>query len=76
MRDKRTPSAPRGSIRADELLPLSVVRERLGIGTKGISAMRRAGLPIRRFGRQGFVLGADVLDFFSRLPTDGGEGEP
>lgn len=76
MRDKRTTSPPRGSIRADEVLPLEVLRQRFGIGSKSVASMRRAGLPIRRLGRQGFVLGADILDFFGRLPVDGEEGEP
>ena len=74
MRDKRTPT-PRGSIRADEVLPLEVLRQRFGIGTKGVAAMRRAGLRIRRVGRQGYVLGTDLLDFFARLPPDGEEGD-
>jgi len=74
-RNQPTPQ-PRGSIHADELLPLEVLRQRFGIGNKGMAQLRRAGLPVRRFGRQGYVLGRDVLDFFGRLPADGEEVEP
>lgn len=74
MRNKRTTPPPRGSVRADEVLPLEVLRQRFRIGNKSVASMRRAGLPIRRLGRQGFVLGADVLEFFGRLPADGEEG--
>jgi len=76
MGKKRTTPAPRGSIRGDEVLPLEVLRQRFRIGNKSVASMRRAGLPIRRLGRQGFVLGRDVLAFFAALPADGGEGEP
>ncbi len=75
MRERRTtPPPPRGGIRSDELLPLQVLRDRLGVGVKTVAQMRRAGLPIRRCGRQGFVLGSDVLSFFERLPA-GQQGE-
>jgi len=69
---KPTPTPrPTGAVRADELIPLAVLRDRLGLGNKGIRTLREAGLPVRRLGRQGFVLGRDVLDFFGGLPADG-----
>ena len=72
-RPKQDAQPAAGSIRADELLPLKVARCRLGVGIKGMAQLRRAGLPVRRFGRQGFILGRDVLRFFSELPADGEE---
>lgn len=68
--NNRTTPPLRGSVRADEVLALSTLRERFGIGDKGVAQMRRAGLPIRRFGRQGYVLGSDLLEFFADLPVD------
>jgi hypothetical protein len=72
-RTEHTASPPRGSVRADELLTLSELRSRFGIGNKTVAQMRRSGLPIRRCGRLGFVLGSDLLAFFARLPSDGEE---
>lgn len=63
---------PTGSIRSDELLPLSILRQRLGLGARGWSELRKAGLPVKRLGRSKYVLGADVLQFFAGLPAEGG----
>jgi len=63
---------PTGSIRADELLPLAVLRSRLGLGPRSWAELRRAGLPVKKLGRQKYVLGADVLEFFAALPAEGG----
>jgi hypothetical protein len=68
-RTEHTASPPRGSVRADEVLPLVLLRSRFGIGNKTVAQMRRSGLPIRRFGRQAYVLGADLIEFFRMLPT-------
>jgi len=63
-----------GSILPGELLPLAEFRRRMGIGNKGFAAMRRAGLKVRRFGRAGYVLGADAIAWFEGLPVDDGAG--
>ncbi len=55
------------SIRADEVLLLSEAARRLKLGKRGSSRARRLGLKTARFGRCRYVLGSDVLDFFSRL---------
>ncbi len=65
------PTAP-GVIEAGACYSLTEFRDRLRLGHKGIAAMRRAGLPIRRFGRQGFVLADDALKFMAGLPTESG----
>jgi hypothetical protein len=82
---RRGPGRPRGSttstgealgsIRADELLPLAEFRKRMGIGTKGLRSLREAGLPIRRFGRQGFIVGRDCVEWFAALPIDKGDSD-
>ena len=64
---------PLGSIRADELLPVQVLCERLGWKRKTLSHARRAGLRTVRFGRFNYVTGADVLAFFAGL-ADGNGG--
>jgi len=66
---------PRGSVRADELLPLSELGRRLGMGHKTLARVQRAGLRTVLFGRMKYALGADVLAFFRRLAAeqDGGE---
>jgi len=65
------PTAP-GVIARGECYSLSEFRSRLRLGSKGVAAMRRAGLPIRRFGRQGYVMGDDALKFLAGLPTESG----
>jgi hypothetical protein len=60
------PPSPLGSIRADEVLPLAEAGRRLGMGKRGMQAAQRAGLPVVRFGRRGYVLGRDVLDWFAK----------
>jgi len=69
-RDQRKEPTPIGPIHADEILPLRAARERLGVGEKGLAQMRRAGLKVRRFGRQGYIVGADAIQFFKSLPAD------
>ena len=68
-RTSTPPPAP-GVIRAGEAYNLHEFRDRLRLGHKGVAAMRRAGLPVRRFGRQGYVLGDDALRFMAGLPVD------
>ena len=61
-----------GSIRADELLPLRELCRRLGIGSRGWRTLRDSGVPVRRVGKQAFVLGDELLAHFRRLPIDQG----
>ena len=50
------------SIRADELLPLKELRRRLNWGEHAVRQARVAGLKLVEFGREKYVLGADVLE--------------
>jgi hypothetical protein len=52
---------------AGEVLPLAIVRQRLGWGHKTAAKALREGLPAVEFGRCKYVLGADVIRFFERL---------
>lgn len=66
-------SAPRlyiGSISAGEVMTLREAARRLGIGAAGMRQAQRAGLKCVPFGRQKFVLGADVLKFFEQLKEE------
>ncbi len=54
-------------IRADELLPLRALRERLGWGERTIAQAQRDGLRVISYGRWKYVLGADVLAWFAGL---------
>lgn len=64
---KKPPRPFLGSVRRDEVLTLDEFRRRLRWGHKSIARAKAAGLRVLRFGKQGFLLGADVLDFFERL---------
>ena len=65
-----------GTIRADELLPLPVLRKRLGWGNRTAAEAQRAGLRCTPFGHFKYVLGADVLAWFARLAGEQGNGGP
>ena len=62
-----------GSVRADEILPLREATRRLGWGSKGARAAKKAGLRVVRFGRGDLVLGADLLAFIKGLGDAGAE---
>ena len=59
--------AVRGSIRADEVLPISVFLRRLGIGRNSLTALRRRGLRVHAIGRRLFVDGAEAVAFLRSL---------
>lgn len=56
-----------GSIRADEILPLEEFKTRTGLSRHSMRGLREAGLPIRRIGKRGFILGSDFLEMMSRV---------
>jgi hypothetical protein len=56
-----------GVVRADELYRLRELCHRLNWKEHAIRQARAAGLRMIVFGREKFVLGRDVLDFFCRL---------
>jgi hypothetical protein len=55
-----------GRVSADELLTLEAVEQQLGLGKAAMREARREGLPVRRIGRRGYVLGADIIEFVRR----------
>jgi hypothetical protein len=54
-------------VRAGEVYSLVELRRRLGWGQHYVRQARVAGLRLVTFGRNRYVLGSDVLDFFARL---------
>ena len=73
MKRSPTTSPPLGSVHSDELLPLRVFCQRLGIGRKAWVALARRGFPVIRCGKQGFIDGAAALAYFRKL--GGGEAK-
>jgi len=67
---KCSPIKASGSIRADEILMLPELRRRFGWGPHVVRQARQAGLRFVSFGRQKFVLGSDLIDFFRRLGAE------
>jgi hypothetical protein len=69
MKHPSTSQAPPvgGSIRADEVLPLAEFCRRLRIGRKTWYSMKAAGLRSCEIGKQRYIIGRDVLDFFAKL---------
>jgi hypothetical protein len=55
------------SIRADELLPLSVLGQRFGLAKKSLILAQRQGLRTVKFGHRKYAFGRDVLAWFDRL---------
>lgn len=62
-------------IRADELLPIRALHERLGWGPRTVAKAQRDGLRVLTYAKWKYVTGADVLEFFARLGEGGGDGD-
>jgi hypothetical protein len=71
---RRSP-AP-GVVRDGEVYRLAELQRRLGWHEHALRQAKVAGLRIVRFGREGFVLGSDVLAFFRRLGDGASEKGP
>ena len=72
------PAPAPGVIRDGEVYRLRELCRRLGWHEHSLRQARAAGLPMIVFGREKFILGSDVLDFFRRLAdrqAAGGGGE-
>ncbi len=52
-----------GPIRDDELYPLPVLKQRLGLGDAAMRRLRRDGVKIRRIGNLHCALGREVIEF-------------
>ncbi len=59
-----------GSIRADEVLPAELFRERMGISVKAWREMLRRGLRAVQAGKRQYVLGEHALVFFRQLAEE------
>ena len=54
-----------------ELYTLEQFKRRMRLTTSAFLSLKRAGLPIVRYGKRGYVVGRQAIDFFARL----GSGE-
>jgi len=63
-----------GSIRSDELLSLAELRRRLGWGEHMVRTARKAGLGFIKLGREHYIRGQTVLDFFAQLEREQAAG--
>ena len=62
------------AIQPAELLPLPVVKQRLRWGDETISKAQREGLKVLRYGKWGYVVGADLIAFISQQADHGRGG--
>jgi len=58
-----------GVVARSELYTLERVKSLLGLTQSAMRSLRHAGLPVIRFGKRAFVSGAQLIDFFERLPN-------
>jgi hypothetical protein len=63
----------RGSVSADEIVPLREFGRRLGLGKRALCDCQRDGLRTVLVGRMKFVLGSDAVAWFGRLAENRGE---
>jgi hypothetical protein len=65
--------APRalGSIRADEVLPAELYRNRMGISQKGWRELLRRGFPCVSSGKRQYVIGEHAIAYFKSLAEGG-----
>lgn len=56
-----------GVVRDDELYTRAELCRRLGWRQTSLRKARRSGLPIRQHGRSDFILGRDVIAYFSAI---------
>ncbi len=56
-----------GVIDGTAIYTLGEFQDRLKLGQHAMRQARRAGLPVRRVGRRGYILGSDALEFFRRV---------
>ena len=54
-----------GVIQADCVYTLDEIRRRLRLGNWALRQAQRNGLPVRRVGRRGFVLGRDLIQYIA-----------
>lgn len=59
-----------GLVDANHAYTLDELQARLGLGKAAWRTARREGLPVRRVGKRGFVLGSDVLEWLRGHPVE------
>jgi hypothetical protein len=64
-----SPSKP-GVIEAAAAYTLEEIQARLQLGKAAWRSARREGLPVRRVGRRGYVVGADLIAWLQKQPAD------
>ena len=65
----RSPNGTSGmGLGEHEIVPLSELTARLGLGVSAIRMARRQGLKIRKIGRTKFILGRDLVAFLESRP--------
>ena len=69
--DRPPPSVP-GTILPDCLYRLDEAAARAGWGSHALRAARRRGLKIARFGKRGYVAGADLIALITKGGNDAG----
>ena len=62
-------------IRADELLPIRALHERLGWGPRTVAKAQRDGLRVLKYAKWAYVTGADVLAFLAGPADSKSDGE-
>jgi hypothetical protein len=65
------PGVP-GAIVPDALYRLDEAAARAGWGSHALRAARRRGLKVHRFGKRGFVAGADLIALITKGANDAG----
>lgn len=64
-----------GVIRNGELYTLRQARARLGLTDSALRSLRRAGMPVIRFGKRAYVSGGEVIRFFEGLKDHAEQSE-
>lgn len=67
------PATPvRGAIERGVVYPLPLFMGKTGLGRKAVAKLRRNGMPVRRAGRNSYILGDDFHDALLRSTTGTG----
>lgn len=64
-----------GLIRSGEMYTLDKFKSSLGLTDAAFRSLKRAGLPIVRYGKRGYLIGEIVIQFFSQLRDKESESE-
>jgi hypothetical protein len=73
-RPTQAPPVGSGSVSAGEILTLREAGRRLGLGTRCLCDLQRAGLRTITLGRRKFVVGSDLIFFATQQAGAQGKG--